>query len=118
MPSHDDISRIFNKFAGKEIEMVESSRSVKIGGKDQTRTMARLADPQNPIIAEMREAAANIASQTGSASDNRYLNAVTKTSSSAAATMPMPAFTSVSSRWPMIRYTTAIITGAVKPMAA
>lgn len=58
MPSHDDISRIFNKFAGKEIEMVESSRSVKIGGKDQTRTMARLADPQNPIIAEMREAAA------------------------------------------------------------
>lgn len=32
-----------------------------------------------------------------------YLNAVTKTSSSAAATMPMPARTSVSSRWPTMR---------------
>ena|SRR6218665_3063853 len=59
MPSQDDISRIFNKFAGREIDMVESSRTVRMGGKDQTRTVARLADPQNPIIAEMRAAAAD-----------------------------------------------------------
>ena len=38
--------------------MVESSRTVRIGGKEQTRTVARLADPQNPVIADMREAAA------------------------------------------------------------
>lgn len=59
MAAHDDISRLFNRFAGKEIGMVESSRNVRIGGKDQVRTVARLADPQNPMIAEMREAAAS-----------------------------------------------------------
>lgn len=58
MPSRDDISRIFNKFAGQEIAVTETSRTITIGGKSQTRTGARLADPENSVIAEIREAAA------------------------------------------------------------
>lgn len=54
-----DIHQIFNKFAEREIEMIETVRTVRIGGKGQPRTVVRLADPQNPIIADIRAAAAD-----------------------------------------------------------
>jgi len=106
-----DIHQIFNKFAGREIEMIETVRTARIGGKDQPRTVVRLADPQNPIIADIRASMrmskkarmANTASRTDFISGNFYLNAVTSTSSSAQATIPIPALTSVSSRCPTMR---------------
>ncbi len=59
MHSPHDIRPLFNKFAGREIEMIETARTVRIGGKDQIRTEARLADPQNPLIADMHDTATN-----------------------------------------------------------
>jgi hypothetical protein len=54
-PAH--ISALFNKFAGKEIDMIENNRTVRIGGTDHTYTEVRLANENDPVIRDMHDTA-------------------------------------------------------------
>jgi hypothetical protein len=56
---YPDISRLFNKFSGREVPMLEVKHVVSLG--KPFATDVKLADPQHPVIKEMR----NVARENG-----------------------------------------------------
>jgi hypothetical protein len=51
------ITQIFNKFAGREIPMIETSRTIDIGGKAYTIDDVKFADANDPTVQEMKKTA-------------------------------------------------------------
>lgn len=47
----------FNKFAGREIEVIENKQDIVIGGKTYPVTDVKLKDKNDPVISELRQAA-------------------------------------------------------------
>lgn len=53
-----NLAKLFNKFAGKEIAVTETKRTIVIGGETHTVDEARFAD-QNPTLEAMKKTAEN-----------------------------------------------------------
>lgn len=51
------ITQIFNKFAGREVPMIETTRQMNIGGKNYSIEDVSLADPNDLTIQEMKKVA-------------------------------------------------------------
>lgn len=57
MQRPNDVSNLFNKFAGREVPMAETQRKMTIGGKEYTFNEVSPADKNDPVLAEMRDEA-------------------------------------------------------------
>lgn len=57
MNAPDKISQLFNKFAGREIEVVETKQDIQIGGKTYPITEVALKDQNDPVLSDLRKAA-------------------------------------------------------------
>jgi hypothetical protein len=51
------LTKLFNKFAGREVPMTETTQNRKVMGKDVTYTTVAPTNPNDPTIAEMQEVA-------------------------------------------------------------
>jgi len=57
--NHDSISKAFNKFAGREVECVEETKTHHFKSLgDITLTEVRLKDPNDAVLQELRDEAA------------------------------------------------------------
>lgn len=53
----NSVTELFNKFAGREVPLVEKPYEIKIGEKTITGTQLELANDNDPTLAEMNELA-------------------------------------------------------------
>lgn len=51
------ITHVFNKFAGREVPMIEEQHTINLGGKDYKIDEVRFANPNDPLIQEMKKTA-------------------------------------------------------------
>jgi hypothetical protein len=54
-----DLTRLFNKFAGREVLMTETTQTRKVAGQDVTYTTVSPTNPKDPVIEEMNQLAKN-----------------------------------------------------------
>jgi hypothetical protein len=52
-----DVTRHFNRFAGREVPMNEEQKTISIRGRDKTTITASPANPDEPVFREMSEEA-------------------------------------------------------------